>query len=344
MNILSLILLLFNLGPLQDLGFRGDGIKIAVIDGGFYRVNEEKEVFPEEHILGYYDLTEQELDIFSDPTDKHGSMVLSTMLSDQPELKGTAPDAGYYLIRTEIGAVEQPIEIDNLIKGLALADSLGADIITISLGYTKWDEDFSLYNFTYDSINGKSRASKAITELARKGKIVCIAAGNDGQKPWHYIGVPADADSILTVGACSADSIAAPFSSYGPTYDGRLKPEVSALGWQTTVYDPETSNYILGNGTSFATPEIAGMVACLWQALPELSAMQLRRLILESCSLYGTANTQMGYGIPDAWRVYSRATALRQTKAVHTEKIIDKGQIIIIRNGEKYSTLGIRVE
>ena len=249
-------------------------------------------------------------------------MVLSTMLTeknDDGQALGTAPGANYFLIRTEDIYAEYPGEMNNLARGIRYADSIGADIITISLGYRQFDNPDD--DLKYEDINGKSAVSMAATEAARHGRIVVVAAGNDGNDPWHYIAVPSDADSILCVGAVSEDSIVAPFSSFGPTDDGRELPQVSAWGFNSMVYSPAADSCIRKNGTSFAAPRIAGMAACLRQAMPQLSAMDLRRMIIESASNYPNWDPQMGYGIPNAAAIWQAYTALPSLDANSEEPL-----------------------
>lgn len=305
---------ILGLGPLHEAGYTGQGITIAVIDGGFYGVDEDTTAFPRDHIAGWMDFL-NDSSFFKSTDELHGAMVLSTMLKEKDDFQkplGTAPGANYFLIRTEDSQKEYPEEMDNLARGIRYADSIGADIITISLGYRLFDDP--QYDFTYDSINGQSAVSRAATEAARHNRLVCVAAGNDGRgvgpSDWRWVSAPGDADSILTVGAVGLDSVAGVFSSYGPTSDGRRKPEVSAWGVNCPVYSPLSHAIGFSNGTSFATPRIAGMAACLWQALPQLTAMQLRQLIIESGSTYPEWDEQAGYGIPNAAAIYERVTAV----------------------------------
>ena len=324
MKMLLLFLTSWFLGlePLHEAGFRGEGITIAVIDGGFYGVDQDSEAYPSEQIIGWKDFLDKDSTFFTDINESHGSMVLSTMLTeknDDGQALGTAPGANYFLIRTEDIYAEYPGEMDNLVRGIQYADSIGADIITISLGYRQFDNPDD--DLKYEDINGKSAVSMAATEAARHGRIVVVAAGNDGNDPWHYIAVPSDADSILCVGAVDEDSIVAPFSSFGPTADGRELPQVSAWGFNSMVYSPAADSCILKNGTSFAAPRIAGMAACLRQAMPQLSAMDLRRMIIESASHYPNWDPQMGYGIPNAAAIWQAYTALPSLDANSEEPL-----------------------
>ena len=369
MKLLGLILLLFNLTPLHEAGYQGQGMKIAIIDGGFFRANDPT-VFPQDQILGAFNLLEGDslavdtCDLFSDPGNVHGTMVLSTMLYQDTTaggFVGTAPRASFYLIKSEDLYAEYYGEVERLARAFRLADSLDVDIVTVSLGYSEFDDingQPNPMNFTYADMDGRtSPASRAATELVRKGRFVVVAAGNDAERPWHYIASPADADSILTVGAVNVndhDSVA-PFSSFGPTYDGRLKPEISASGWGATVYLPaeqDAQGHYVGavgvsNGTSFAAPASAGMAACLWQALPNLTNMELRQLIMESSSLYPLHEDQRGYGVPDAWYAYSgERTKLEAVQDAQegVQKRIENGQLMILKNGIKYTVLGLPVQ
>ena len=198
-------------------------------------------------------------------------------------------------------------------------------------------------------LNGKTiRCSRAASIAARKGLFVCIAMGNDGSKDWRYLGAPSDADSICGVGAVTYNRDVASFSSRGPSADGRVKPDVCALGesaWYIAA-DGVTEGY--GNGTSFATPLLAGMAASLWSALPDKNAMQIRDLIIQSAHLYPSydPNNQMGYGIPDAWQAYTMGLGEdtnNLTPAIAPEegvKMLIDGQIYILRGRKRYDLLG----
>ncbi|MEW6772861.1 MAG: S8 family serine peptidase [Bacteroidota bacterium] len=284
---------------LHNAGYRGEGMIIAVIDAGFYNVNNNPvfdSLFAEGRLLGTYDFVNRDTMVFED--DQHGAFVLSTMAAlNNGVMIGTAPKASYWLFRTEDVSSEYPIEEYFWIRAAEFADSAGVDIITTSLGYTTFDN--STYNHNYSMLNGKTIAmSKAATMAARKGIFVVNAAGNEGSSSWYYISVPADADSICTVGGVDVSDNIASFSSRGPTADGRIKPDVCAMGVNTTI---SSSNGfpMNGNGTSFATPLIAGAAACLWQAKPNLTNIQLLNLIKQYSSNANNPNNNIGWGIPD---------------------------------------------
>lgn len=350
---LLILLAILGLGPLHDLGYTGEGVKVAIIDAGFFRANDST-VFDQSHILGTWDLIPDSLrsgEMFSDSHDTHGTSCLSTMLYRSEQFTGTAPDANYYLIRSEEVDRESYDEVERLMRAFDMADSLDVDVITVSLGYYTFDDN--VHNFTHDSLDGMSLVSRKVTEIANHGRLVCIAAANEAQKTWHKIALPSDAFDILSVGAVGADSTAAAFSSFGPSADGRQKPEVSAWGLATTVYLPNykdsTGVFVgkvgTGNGTSFATPEIAGMCACLRQALPHRSAAEIREAIMQSGHLYGSPDDQRGYGIPNAWEAYQSllATGINDNENRNenrNRKILRNGQILIRRGGRIYTVYG----
>ena len=353
MLILSILSLILGLQPLHDAGYKGQGVKVAVIDCGFYGAFNAG-IFNQERIIGSYDLLKQDSvhreGMFDNPSDNHGAHCLSLMLAQNDVFTGTAPEADYILIRTEDLQYEYLGELDRLERGFQLAEELGADIVTVSLGYTVFDGGTG--NFTYEDMNGKSSVSKKATQLMHNNILVCVAAGNEGNKPWYYIDIPADAEDILTVGATTADSLHASFSGYGPTSDGRLKPEVAAWGEATQMVSLTNGTLSTGNGTSFATPEIAGMAACLRQALPHLTALQIRDIIIRSASQYNNPDNLLGYGIPDAETALELGRQLTtsvgneclsdEQKRADTEvrKIFHKGRLYIIRGGVWYTPTG----
>ncbi|MES2131477.1 MAG: S8 family serine peptidase [Bacteroidota bacterium] len=288
-----------NLECMHNMGFRGQNMTIAVIDDGFSNADMNP-VFDslrnEGRILGTRDIVAGNTAVYED--DSHGAMVLSCMAGNSPgNLIGTAPKANYYLFRSEDVASEKIIEENNWVVAAELADSLGVDIITTSLGYTTFD--IPSQNHTYADLNGKtSVASIAATMAARKGIFLLNAAGNEGTNSWHYVGVPADADSICTVGSVNGSGLHSGFSSVGPTADGRIKPDVSTMGEGTYVCQPSGA-FTSGNGTSFACPVMAGAVACLWQANPGKTNMQVLAAIRNASTRYNTPDNNYGWGIPN---------------------------------------------
>ncbi len=288
---------------LNNKGFRGKGMQIAQIDARFGIAKwlpAYDSLYLRNGVLGTWDFVWEIPFVYDDTNnvDSHGQMVLGCMAGNLPgQYLGDAADADYYLLRSEDIASEHKIEDDNWTSAAEYADSAGADIITSSLGYTTFDEGFD--NFTYSEMNGHfAVASRAATIAAEKGMVVCVAAGNNGGSPWQHIDSPADADSILTVGAVDASGIYASFSGTGPTSDGRIKPDVAAEGSGTAICSPG-GGVTNGSGTSFATPIMAGAVACLWQANPNASNFEIMKAIKQSATLYTHPNDSLGYGIPD---------------------------------------------
>lgn len=336
-------LALYNLTPLHEAGFEGQGILMTVCDGGFTKANT-LHCFRQDQELGHYDFTD-DADGFYGWTGVHGTECLSVISGIQNGFYGAATQADYYLMRAEEDATESPKEMDNLVAALEKSDSLGVNIFSVSLGYAMFDN----YNWDLDKnteLDGQStRVSRAATIAARKGMLVVVAAGNEGDDSWRTISAPADADSILTVGAVTVDSIIGGFSSYGPSSDGRIKPEVCAVGVQATLIYPD-GNIVTSNGTSFATPLLAGMAATLWSALPDENAMQIRERIIRSADRYTNpdADYHYGYGIPNAWLAYTmeRPEGIEciQNAEFGIQKILRNGQIVIIRNGTEYTIDG----
>ncbi len=298
---------------LHNNGHQGQGVVIAVLDAGFYRVDTYPafdSLRKHNRILGTKDFVDPASDIYNEHL--HGMIVLSAMAGYvDGQLVGTAPKASYWLIRTEDGRSEQLIEEYNWVAGAEFADSLGADIINTSLGYTTFDVESQ--NHTQNQLDGKScPISIAAGMAADKGMLVVVSAGNEGDNAWHSISVPADAYNILAVGSVSSSGVHSYFSSYGPSADGRIKPEVMAMG-EGTVCVSGSGSIGTANGTSLSAPVISGLAACLWQSRPELTATELRSLIINSSSLCDNPNNALGYGIPDFDLALNRIDQLPDT-------------------------------
>ncbi|MCU4177165.1 S8 family serine peptidase [Carboxylicivirga sp. N1Y90] len=283
---------------LHEKDLKGKDIHIAVIDAGFDSADQLPSLlhlWDNNQILGTKDFVDPNSNIFNE--NDHGMMVLSIMGGHIPgTYMGTAPDASYWLIRSEDAGSETPIEADYWVCAAEFADSAGVDIINSSLGYYKFDAPFNSY--TYADMIGTTRASHAASIAASKGMLVVVSAGNEGSSSWKYIGAPADASNILSIGAMQSDSTRASFSSYGPTFDQRLKPELTALGYKTAVQSTN-GGIRLGNGTSFSAPVVAGMAACLWQALPEYTSNEIMDIIIASCHNVLKPDYSLGNGVPD---------------------------------------------
>ncbi len=333
---------LYNLPPLHKAGFEGQGIHMAVIDGGFQSADSVTAFNSiREQILGHYDLTDDKYDFFGDKG-FHGTACLSLIAAVRNDFLGSATKACYYMIRSEECDTESPKEGDNLVAALELADSLGVNIASVSLGYYAFDNP-SL-NYSYQDMDGKStRPSRAATIAARKGMLLCVSAGNEGKKEWHYITTPADADSILTVGAVYKNRGVTDFSSRGPAYDGRIKPEVCAFGSQATILNASTDSLRTGSGTSYACPLTAGLAACLWSAHPDETAQQIRWRIMRSADRYDAPDNDYGYGIPDAWKAHTLSitkagTAVQDSYSIG-KSLID-GRILILKGDDYYDISG----
>jgi serine protease AprX len=289
---------------LHDKGKLGQGMMIAVIDAGFTAVNTNptfEHLRNQQHLIATHNFTDNTPGVFDFGT--HGSFCLSVLAAYLPgQMVGTAPEAAYVLLRTEENGVEQPIEEHNWIAAAELADSIGVDVVSSSLGYNLFDDP--VYDHTYAELNGKTTIIAQAASLAvRKGMIIVNAAGNEGPHPWKYLLTPADADSVLTVGAVDIELRAAAFSGYGPTADGRIKPDVAALGVGTVLINTD-GTITGGNGSSYATPIIAGLITCLWQAFPHRTNMEIIQAVKTSSSQYTHPDNRTGYGIPNFHTAY----------------------------------------
>lgn len=285
---------------LHQQNFTGSGKIIAIMDAGFPGVNNTQpfqRLRDNGKILGGYNFVLRDSNFYTG--DSHGTSVLSTMGGyKENSLVGTAPDASYYLFITEDDNTENPVEESLWVEAAEKADSLGVDIINTSLGY--FDFDNSAYNHTYSDMNGTTTFMSRGAEIAvSRGMIVVTSAGNSGTSSSNpHIAVPADAVSVIAVGAVNSAKNRASFSSIGPSFDGRIKPEVMAQG-QAAVVSDALGNIVSADGTSFSGPIMAGMVACLWQAFPQKTNQQIKDIILKSSDKFLTPNNQYGYGIPN---------------------------------------------
>jgi subtilisin family serine protease len=287
---------------LHDAGFRGRGMTIAVIDGGFANV-DRLDCFDSQRIKGVKDFNHEANDLLRGID--HGTKVLSCMLADKPgTLIGTAPEADYYLLRTEVDDEEYPVEEDYWVAALEYADSIGVDIVTSSLGYADFDD--SSMDHTHDQLDGQSiPVSVAANLAASRGILLFNSAGNESDRPWRKIMFPGDARNILTIGAVRPDSVRSYFSSEGLTADGRVKPDLMAMGTAVAVIRSD-GQLIRSNGTSYATPILAGLGACLWQALPDLTALDVVALLRETAHAFSQPDSLTGYGVADVYRAYTQ--------------------------------------
>lgn len=301
---------------LHNKGFRGEGMLLSIIDAGFYHyltLPAFDSVRMNQQIVETFDFVKNSPEVNSE--DPHGMECFSIIASNMPDqLIGSSNKAHFLLYRSEDVNSESPLEEQNWIAAAERSDSAGADVITTSLGYNLFDNP--QFNYTYPDMNGQtSMIAHAASMAAKKGMIVLAAAGNEGNVPWHYIITPADADSILSVGAVNTSGLVGSFSSYGPSSDGRVKPTVASVGVGTYLSSPN-GTIIRGNGTSFATPNLAGLVTCLWQAFPEFTNMEIIESVKKSSSIYLSPNNRIGYGIPNFRIAYENLAHQRYLKAL----------------------------
>ena len=281
-------------------GYYGQGVRVLYIDTGF-ELNHE--AYDSLNLIGQYDFinndqnaaneTDQEI---LENQDDHGTLCLSVMAGYSPgSLIGPAFKSEYLLAKTEIMAEEIQQEEDNYIAALEWGESLGADIACASLGYLDW--------YSYEDLDGNTAATTKAIDIASGLGVLCVnSAGNEGNDPWYHIITPADADSVLSVGAVDANDIIANFSSRGPTFDGRIKPEVCAMGVSTYCVRSNTENiYRNASGSSFSAPLAAGAAAVVMSANPEWTNMQVREALMMTASQFNSPDNEYGYGILNAW-------------------------------------------
>ena len=286
---------------LHEAGFKGQGMTIAVIDAGFHNV-DKIEAMKNINILGTRDFVNPEADIYAESS--HGMSVLSCMAMNQPNVMiGTAPEASYWLLRSEDEYSENLVEQDYWAAAIEFADSVGVDLVNTSLGYYSFDDPTK--NYRYRDLNGHyALMSREAAKAADKGIVVVCSAGNSGSGSWKKITPPGDAENVITVGAVNKYGVLAPFSSVGNTADGRVKPDVVAVGLGSDVMGTD-GNLRHANGTSFSSPIMCGMVACLWQACPELTAKEIIELVRRSGDRAVFPDNIYGYGIPDLWKAWT---------------------------------------
>lgn len=295
---------------LYDGGHRGGGMLIAVLDGGFYNVRDFE--WLSRRVIGCHDMYQPGYDGLLYTCDTHGAQVLSIMASDSTHgIWGTACEADYFLIRSEYHLSETPFEEDQWVAAAELADSLGADLINSSLGYTTFANP--VYNHTQEELGQETAfITRGANCAAAKGILVCSAAGNERQSSWGALGFPSDASGILTIAASDADGQPAGFTSYG-FLAPFVKPDVACRGFRSYVVNCATGLPTTGSGTSFASPFLCGLAASLWSAAPHLTAAQIRQIIRESASQFSTPDILLGYGLPDF------AVALHQALQLQSE-------------------------
>ena len=288
---------------LHDSGYMGEDVIIAVLDGGFIGAQNHPafdNMREEGRLLGTRDFVYGSTSVYSQSS--HGTSCLSTMAAYVPNtFVGTAPKASYYLLHTEDGNSENIVEEYNWVSGAEYADSLGVDVCSTSLGYI--DFDMSQWDHPQSHFDGHTAPASIGAEIAVSRGMICLnSAGNEGE-PWGggdqcTLGIPADAEHVLTIGAVDGSGNRAWFSSVGPTYDGRIKPDVMAMGQGTFVADGY-GEYYNGDGTSFSNPVMAGAVACLRQAYPYATVQEICDVVRQCGNRADNPDNRYGYGIPD---------------------------------------------
>lgn len=288
---------------LHQQDFTGNGMVIAVLDSGFpdFQTNPAfSHIINEGRLLGTFDFVSRTTNVTG--TGSHGALTTSNMAAFlENQYVGTAPEASYYLFRTEFAPDENPREEAWWVEALERADSLGVDVVNTSLGYQDYDNPN--YDHSYEDLDGQTTLAARGANIAfEKGMLLITSAGNDGNG-FGTVATPADAPGVFSIGAVDADGNYADFSSRGPTVDGRIKPDVMTQGLQAAAIDTG-GNVNFYNGTSFSSPILAGAATCLWQSRPQTTNAQLMQLIRESASMFNNPTNEMGYGIPNFETAY----------------------------------------
>lgn len=296
---------------LHKEGFTGDEMQIAIIDAGFPNVNTLaafQKIRDNNQILGGYNFADRNSNYYT--RHSHGTHVLSTIAGNlENEFVGTAPNAKFYLFISEIAETETVLEETLWVEAAERADSLGVDIINTSLGYTDFDN--SDHDYMYSDMDGKTTFISRGAEIGvSRGMILVNAAGNSGNTSWKYIGAPADAESVFSIGAVNAFQNIASFSSFGPTADNRVKPDVLAQGQGTAIINFSSGNSTTSNGTSFSSPVMAGVIACFWQAFPNKTNFEIMDLIRAAADRFSNPTEQEGYGVPNFEIAYNTVLSL----------------------------------
>ncbi len=331
---------MLNIAPLHERGITGRGVRIALFDAGFSgadTIDVFDSLWTNKRIGGYYDYFDDEDKVFEDHS--HGTQVMSVIGANLPgEMVGMAPHATFFMFRTEDGRTETKKDEYTWVKALEAVDSLGIQIVHSSLGYSEFDNPAD--DYTYEEMDGNTAViTVAADRAAAKGIIICTSAGNEGAGSWRYITAPCDGDSVICVGSVNQYENLSRFSSVGPSADGRIKPDVVALGSRTTVASPR--NYITrSDGTSFSGPLVAGLLVCLRQAHPDRSNMDIIQAVKLSGDQYAFPDNEFGYGVPNAVIADSLLTHVKDLSRVTRDDITEKPA----RGGQKKPTVSKTTE
>lgn len=288
----------------HQAGYTGQGVRVLILDTGF---NTERSVFDSLTIIDEWDFinndgnTENEANDYSSQHN-HGTMVFSTLAGYDPgNLIGPAFGAEFLLAKTEDVTNESQVEEDNYVAALEWGEQLGADIMSSSLGYLDW--------YSYCDMDGNTGVTTIAVDIATSLGMLCItSAGNWGTSSpppnpcdtlYYYISAPADADSVISVGAVNSNGEIASFSSHGPTYDGRIKPEVCARGVSTWGVNANSDSYRTGSGTSLSAPLVSGAAAVILSAHSDWTPMQVREAMMMTADRVDNPDNNYGYGVID---------------------------------------------
>lgn len=303
------------LGQLSMLGMdamhteevRGEGVLIAVFDSGYQGVNTAgpfQHLWTDQRIPYTFDFVGNATEVFR--YDDHGTEVFSVISARSTTFTGGAPEATFHLYVTEDVRNEYRIEEYNWLFAAERADSAGVDIIQSSLGYNTFDD--ATMDYEKENMDGKTAiVSQAAALALARGMVVVVSAGNEGNNSWQWVTPPADVDGVLAVGSVTANFTKSSFSSVGPTADGRLKPDVVALGSGTQVVRPSGTNGF-SSGTSLAAPLVTSLVAGVLQRFPTLTVAQLYEAITSTASQADQPDQLLGFGIPNYNRMVSYLT------------------------------------
>ncbi len=306
---------------LHENGYRGEGMLIAMLDAGYRELDSVPafdSIFANNQIRYTWDFVDNESNVYDNHY--HGKACLSTIAANLPgEMIGTAPKADFLLFRTEDENSEYKIEEINWLAGAEMADSIGADIITASLGY--YNYFYPCRSYTWENLTGNfAPITRGANMAGAKGILVLVSAGNEGAKSWRKISFPADAVNVLSVGACDNMGNYAGFSSQGNTVDARIKPDITSVGKGTNVITASVPTF--GNGTSYSTPLVAGLSACLWQVDRSKTNFEIMDLIRQNSSQYSAPDSLMGYGIPNFQTAYNELISSIQATKENKEQLL----------------------